>query len=72
VYCSLSTIREKNSAKKDNATTSTRNVLKQIHYNCGGTMKGVIDLERSFVNLTYEHNALHELPKEENRKGVYY
>ena len=67
VYCSLSTIREKNCVETDNSTTSKRNVLKQIHYNCGGTMKGVIDFETSLVELTYEHHTLHELPKEESR-----
>ena len=60
-YCSLSTIHE-----KQRATEPRRTMLKQNLYDCKGTIKGSIDLEKSVMCLSYRHDDFHEHQRHAN------
>jgi hypothetical protein len=61
-YCSLSSIhaKEKNTGTKRVSASWTR-------YDCGGFIKGVVDMEGSVIRLSYKHDVLHEHPKQSDK-----
>jgi hypothetical protein len=63
-YCSLSTIEERKRAEDHK-----RNDRKRTLYDCKGSIRVNIDMERAVIIIRYAHGELHEPPKEEETRS---